>query len=543
MIGRRDPGPLRAVTGAARRYPRSQVRVHRARAVGVGNDSLPDLRGVSRITWPYARRSPKGLDEAFPWSLLDAAPDTILVVDDGGRIVFAHEHGAELFGYPSAELLGLTVEDLLPAGPPRGPSGPPDPVPGRADGPIDGQRSRAAGPSGRRLRVAGRGQPEPAVDRRRHLHRRRGARHQRARPSRGPPAPGAAHPRRQRRRRVHLRRGDAALLVRERGRGAPHRLLPRRAGDDDAAAPQRHARTTSTTASSSRRSTSTRTRRSSARRCWCARTASRSRSRRPTSPPRPAATAPSGSSPSPATAPLGCTPRRRCGAARRRCATPQQVVAVAEDRHRIARDLHDTVIQRLFGAGLNLQATAANADDRDPRPPRDHDHRPRRDHQGAPLGDLLAAGPVRRRAGRVARPVPRRRRANREPGSGFEPRLRFDGPIETMDDAIADHLVPTLREALSNIARHAGAHQVRVTITVGTTVTLSVVDDGTGHPGAGPQRPGPDQHGRSGRRPRRNLPDRSRPGRRHEPRVGRSPPNRRLTDPTHPRERRNRVAT
>ena len=39
-------------------------------------------------------------------------------------------------------------------------------------------------------------------------------------------------------------------------------------------------------------------------------------------------------------------------------------VAVAEDRERIARDLHDTVIQRLFGAGMNLQATAAIADDR-----------------------------------------------------------------------------------------------------------------------------------------------------------------------------------
>ena len=56
----------------------------------------------------------EGLDEAFPWSLLDAAPDTILVVDDGGHIVFADEHGAHLFGYPSAELLALTIEDLLP---------------------------------------------------------------------------------------------------------------------------------------------------------------------------------------------------------------------------------------------------------------------------------------------------------------------------------------------------------------------------------------------------------------------------------------------
>src|SRR6185295_505386 len=52
-------------------------------------------------------------------------------------------------------------------------------------------------------------------------------------------------------------------------------------------------------------------------------------------------------------------------------------------------------------------------------------------------------------------------------GLGFEPRLQFDGPIETIDDQIAEHLVPVLREALSNVARHAHAHNVRVSVSVG----------------------------------------------------------------------------
>ena len=63
---------------------------------------------------------------------------------------------------------------------------------------------------------------------------------------------------------------------------------------------------------------------------------------------------------------------------------------------------------------------------------------------------------------------------------GFEPRLQFDGPIDTLDDTIATHIVPVLREALSNVAQHAHASHVRVTVTVTDEVTLTVADDGDG---------------------------------------------------------------
>jgi signal transduction histidine kinase len=60
--------------------------------------------------------------------------------------------------------------------------------------------------------------------------------------------------------------------------------------------------------------------------------------------------------------------------------------------------------------------------------------------------------------------------------------LQFDGPIESINDEIADHLMPVLREALSNIAHHAQAGHVRVTVSVADDVTLTVSDDGIGVP-------------------------------------------------------------
>ena len=66
--------------------------------------------------------------------------------------------------------------------------------------------------------------------------------------------------------------------------------------------------------------------------------------------------------------------------------------------------------------------------------------------------------------------------------SRFEPRVQFDGPIETIDDAIAEHIVPIVREALANVAKHSRATQVRVALRVDDRVTLTITDDGDGIP-------------------------------------------------------------
>ena len=69
---------------------------------------------------------------------------------------------------------------------------------------------------------------------------------------------------------------------------------------------------------------------------------------------------------------------------------------------------------------------------------------------------------------------------------GFEPRCFFDGPVDTaVDDELAGDLVATLREALSNVARHAHATRADVELVVSDTVVLRVVDDGIGPLGPG----------------------------------------------------------
>jgi len=65
---------------------------------------------------------------------------------------------------------------------------------------------------------------------------------------------------------------------------------------------------------------------------------------------------------------------------------------------------------------------------------------------------------------------------------GFEPRVRFEGAVDAMSDEVAAELLPTLREALSNVARHADASSVDIKVEAGETVVLRVLDNGRGLP-------------------------------------------------------------
>jgi PAS domain S-box-containing protein len=160
----------------------------------------------------------------------------------------------------------------------------------------------------------------------------------------------------------------------------------------------------------------------------------------------------------------------------------QQTLAVTEDRERIARDLHDTVIQRLFAEGLGLQAALGGVGDPQRTRARlesaidglDQTIRELRSAVFSLQGAASAPGGLR---GRLLQVV-----TEATDGLGFEPRLQFDGPIETIDDHIAEQLLPVLREALSNVAHHAHANKVRVAVTVDDHVTLTVADDGVGIP-------------------------------------------------------------
>jgi signal transduction histidine kinase len=65
---------------------------------------------------------------------------------------------------------------------------------------------------------------------------------------------------------------------------------------------------------------------------------------------------------------------------------------------------------------------------------------------------------------------------------GFEPAVAFDGPVDSAaSDAMQEHLTATLREALSNVAKHAGARHVTIDVVIdGSDLVLMVTDDGIG---------------------------------------------------------------
>ncbi|WGL51975.1 histidine kinase [Nocardioides sp. BP30] len=154
--------------------------------------------------------------------------------------------------------------------------------------------------------------------------------------------------------------------------------------------------------------------------------------------------------------------------------------AVSAERDRIARDLHDTVIQQLFATGLQLQAlrrtlgeeagagvTAAIRDlDTTMKDLRVTIYGLRRPRRATMLGQVEAL--VEEYAA----------------GLGFRPQLQHSGPVEALlEGDLGDHVLATLREALSNIVKHAGASAADVELHVSPAWTmLRVRDNGVGIP-------------------------------------------------------------
>lgn len=166
-----------------------------------------------------------------------------------------------------------------------------------------------------------------------------------------------------------------------------------------------------------------------------------------------------------------------------RASLDRQRLAVFEDRERIARELHDQVVQRLFSINLGLsglrprQRTVAQ---------RVAEFARELDRTIGDLRDSIFTLQAVRPPGSSLQKELLALVENASTALGFEPQLSFDGPI---DSAITPDLgvdvLAALAEALSNVTRHAGSTAVSVEVAVDKTgrgVSLVVTDDGSGVP-------------------------------------------------------------
>ncbi|WP_405103905.1 GAF domain-containing protein [Micromonospora sp. NBC_01412] len=156
----------------------------------------------------------------------------------------------------------------------------------------------------------------------------------------------------------------------------------------------------------------------------------------------------------------------------------RELLVVLEDRERIARDLHDVVIQRLFATGLQLQSGAMNA-----RPDVAKRINAAVDDLDATIRDIRRTIFELRTPMSAALRTEIREAVDVAAGSlGFRPTLELTGPIDSaVPEPIRPDLTAVLREALSNAVRHAEANRVAVAVRVdGGWVTVTVTDDGRG---------------------------------------------------------------
>jgi signal transduction histidine kinase len=158
-------------------------------------------------------------------------------------------------------------------------------------------------------------------------------------------------------------------------------------------------------------------------------------------------------------------------------------LALLEERDRIARDMHDNVVQRLFATGLSLQSAA-----------------PLAQHPVVRARLLEAVDALDSAIKEIRQAIFELHTVDPSSGVlvvlerlvedyaqslGFIPELVVEGRLGMLPERLRSDAIAVVREGLANIARHAGATHVSVTISVGEDLDIVVADDGVGmDPGA-----------------------------------------------------------
>ena len=166
-----------------------------------------------------------------------------------------------------------------------------------------------------------------------------------------------------------------------------------------------------------------------------------------------------------------------------------RLLTIVAERERIAHDLHDHVIQRLFAAGMDLQATVARV--RSPEVA-DRLNRTLDDLQTiieeirttifqlkSPLGD---DGGFRNRIQRVVVDLTENR--------DIVTTVRMHGPTTAVGGELAEHAEAVTSEAVSNALRHSGASRLTVEVNVADMLTVDIIDNGCGMPVDNPRHSG-----------------------------------------------------
>jgi signal transduction histidine kinase len=167
----------------------------------------------------------------------------------------------------------------------------------------------------------------------------------------------------------------------------------------------------------------------------------------------------------------------------------ERALAVVADRERIAHDLHDHVIQRLFAAGMDLQGTIARS------------HSPGvTDRLNHTLDDLQTTiEDIRTTIFQLQRPRGQRgefrqriQRAVADLTENCEiaTTWQLSGPMSVVDTELAEHAEAVIIEAVSNTVRHSGASALTVEITIADELAIDIIDNGRGIPADNPRRSG-----------------------------------------------------